>query len=241
MKTINLNSGIWNNYVNEGDFPLNLENDLLNKEIITSFIVDFWRDVMYNLKNDQLVYVLLKIKFNDGSNISLTYMEKLNPSNLDDFIKQSEIGIENKIEECENKTIENLVLIYQIIPDELKADLLKDKPRRRVKKIPAINFSGFNLPVTMDISNWGHEIERTSSNVLIQKYDSQLIYKIDLESVNKNRIEILRRGEVILTFYDERKDNDPMNTFVRTLKFQKHLFKKGKLVNKIVRRKNPFL
>lgn len=192
---------------------------------------------------------LLQVKYQDGTTKSLTYLEKLTPLQIDKMLIQSEIGIENIQSEfdIENtgdgydvKTIDQLIIMYHIIPEDILPEVQKEKPRRKGIKQSTLSFSGFNLSTTMDLSQWGYEIERNEQHILIQKYDSQLIYRVKLLD-NAHNVEILRRGKVVLHFIDQKEEGDPMNTFVRTLKFQKHHFKKGKLILKKISRKTPFL
>ena len=97
-------------------FKINFDQVLLTKALIKQFLELFWKKVMADLSDDQIVCVLLKIQFNNGQFSSLGSMQKIFKFDLIKLFQLYIDLIEIKSNEYKTTNIQNLIIVYSIVP-----------------------------------------------------------------------------------------------------------------------------
>jgi len=81
----------------------------------------------------------------------------------------------------------HIVFTYKII-DNNNNIIKSNKINRSItlkETINTINFKGYNLPTTMDYLKWGHIISESNDFAIVKKYNSNSIYHININILEK--------------------------------------------------------
>ena len=226
----------------------NLENNILTKNDISLSLNSFWKDVVSKLDNKQNILIIFKIRdsayqYKSISNVSLN--TKSNKDLL--WLKNAYIEYwELKNEEYQNIEISSIIYYYKILSDKINNEVNTSKIKelkkvKLIKKINKFNLLGYNLPSTMDITEWGNiHFYRNYTKAIVFKLNSKIEYHVSLYSTYQV-IELKIDDKLLLTFTDYIKDVNNLSSFERKINNQRYIFEEGILTYKEILRKVPFL
>lgn len=244
---ININKNEYNKWLN---YSVELKNKILRKSDIDRSLKNFWKDIMLNLDNDIIVLIQFKIKNNLGEYKSISYVQSVdnNNNNLNELIEIFNEFWSLKLEEYHMIIISSIIYNYKIIYSEKNLNeninnISKISSHKKIKqdKQPTFNFGGFNLPNTMDITEWGvSHIYNNYINAIVYKNNSKCEYHITLYERSQD-VEMKIGNKIILKFTDSMNDNTNLKSFTRKIKNQIYIFENGILILKKIKRETSYL
>lgn len=169
MKTINfgssslhtltnpsLNVGTWHNY------KISMPNIIqLNNLLISKVFNIFWADVMNKITSDNKIMILFRIKWSDGSIVTLGKALTVGPKSLDISINYIEGWFNLKDDHYHTNTVNTIIISYHIIPDKKKGAVITKMPQipQDTTTVKFRKGSLYNkLPKSYDFRTWGHII-----------------------------------------------------------------------------------
>lgn len=255
MNTNITNNNIKTNISKWMDYHYPLENNIITKDSIKKALNKLYLDKILYLDIDQSILILFKVRIKNGPfrNISnLQKVTKLEFYNLIDiFIEYWNI----KSSEYNEYPLIEIVFTYYIVPTKLDLEiknstrelkLQQNKDKNKSLKLESglfdtINFGGYSLPCTMDITEWGDcDFYNDYTEAIIYKKQSKGIYYIKLHN-NYLEVELKIENKSILFFKDTLLDINCLSTFKREIKEQTYEFLNGKLKTKSKNYKTQFI
>jgi len=217
---------------------LTLNCTLLNSTSLRGFLNTFWKKVMNKLEKHQVVYVLLKVKFDDDSYATYSKLQSVNNSMFEDLFEILLGFLDSKAENYSNKVITHVIFQYHIcspLSKDIRTNLSKSDI---LKKVPLFNFVGYNLPVTTALKLWGILSNKTDNTYSIIKKGSNLNYTVE-RNLNQHNVKVSTiKGHLLFEFTDIFGNN--LTSFTRILKNQEYIFKNGETIVKKNCEKNRF-
>jgi hypothetical protein len=223
------NNNFWSNYSIESKITL-------NNLALKLYLKDFWNNVMVPLKDNQKVYIFLKVRFDDNTYASLSHLQTVNKNMFKDLLDIFKGFLDFKAEEYSSKTLTNVIFQYHIFKD----NSIKTKLTKSIKltKLNSFNFSGYNLPLTTELNKWGL-ILPDEKITIISKKGSQLTYYVVKDNL-KHVVQLKNNNNnILLEFTDILGSNS--TSFTRIFKNQEFIYKDGKLLLKKLTRKTQFI
>jgi len=226
----------WINYLTKSNF------NLLNDYSIEFALRDFWEIIMEKLPEGKFIYFLLRIKYEDNDYKTLSIIQKVNKNDFDKIFRIYTKDLNYKSEDYQTDPLEKIMVTYKIISDDkLESKESKISGSKKYKKdIGTFKFWGYNLPNTMDFTQWGKIILSTDDVTIIKKYNSSDIFNIT-KNKDYNFIQLKDKDLLIFEFYDYFNDSKNLNTFTRIINDQEYNFIDGELITKIIKRKTKFI
>ena len=216
---------------------LSLDCTILNNISLPSYLSKFWKTVMILLENHQVVYILLKVRFDDDSYATFSKLQQVNKTMFDDLLEVLQGFLDSKAENYSNKVITNVIFQYHICYNKnIRTNLSKSD---KVKKVPLFNFVGYNLPITTDLKLWGVLSNKTDNIYSIIKKGSNLNYSVHREDQIQTVKVSTIKGKLLFEFKDIFGINP--SSFTRILKNQEFIFLNGVLKLKKLIRKTEFI
>ena len=205
-------------------------------------LTKFWSEVsLEELSNDtQLIYIIFKVKFNDGSTASISNLQKVNKTQLQEVLETFLRCLDSKSENYSDKIYKEIIFTYHVLNDvENAKKTSRISNKYETRKINKFNFSGYNFPVTTDYSKWGLIVKEESNFILIKKFSSILpyFYEITLHG-DKQEVKVMDGNKVLYQFIDYFGENSI--SFTRKIGLDEYLFKNGELLLKQKSRKVSF-
>jgi hypothetical protein len=188
----------------------------------------FWFNVMRKLDLNTTVGVLLKVEFNDGSIKTLSYLQKVNKTDFNDLSDILCDYVNLRSEDYNSKIIIKVVFQYIILGEAIKTEIVKSKQMNNL--IPTFSFSGFNLPLTTDLTKWGEIISNKNGKVLIMfNEETEIVIDVKISS-NKQTYKFMIEDKILLTIVDTYGNNS--TSFTRTVNDKKLIIENGIIVFK---------
>jgi hypothetical protein len=253
-----------NKYPNYGtwkDYDYNLNNSIITDDSIKNSLSHFQKDKLSKLSKDQNILTMFKVKYDTGTYRSISRLQKIK---LREYKELTNIFIEywsNKKEEYHLSPVLDIVYSYKILPLEeasplstsistststsTSTDTQSPEVQNRhliYRNTQNFKFHGYNLPATMDFTQWGKIIHESDSLsfYIIDKKDSQALYLISVYD-NYITVELKLKNKTLLSFTDTMLDKENLSTFKRTLKNQEYYFKDGELQLRKLKLETKFL
>lgn len=237
------------------DYKYSLENNLLSNESIKKALILFYNEVILYLEKDQNLLIFFKIRIKNGPFRNISHLQKINKlefKNLTDiFIEYWNI----KSSDYNQYPIIEIIFTYFIIPINLDLEIKDTTKDLKLKNynyknkslrlesglLDTINFGGYNLPCSMDITLWGRcDFYNDYKEAIVYKTQSKGIFYIKLYD-NYLEAELKINDKTILNFKDTLLDINNLGTFHREIKEQKYEFINGKLKTKSKQYKTKFI
>jgi len=257
MTTNIQNNNIKTNFSKWMDYYYPLENCIITKESIQKALNKFYLDKILNLDKDQSILIFFKVRIKNGPFRNISNLQKVNKLEfynlIDIFIEYWNI----KSSEYNEYPLIEIVFTYYILPTNL--DLEIKNSTRELKKqkttykdknkslkletglLDTINFGGYSLPGTMDITEWGHcDFYNNYTEAIVYKKQSKGIYYIKLHN-NYLEVDLKIDNKSILYFKDTLLDINCLGTFKREIKEQTYEFLNGKLKTKSKKYKTQYI
>lgn len=142
------------------------------RENLQGYIVDFWKKVMSKYNPDQVVGVLIKLKFSDGSIKTLGPLQRVNKKGMKELIETLKLHLNLRADDYFSESIEKIEFQYVLLKN---AQTSLNKPQKR--EIKQYRSGSFNLPLTTDLSKWGNIIEQNEGVTVLEnsKYPGVII------------------------------------------------------------------
>jgi hypothetical protein len=196
-----------------------------------------------------LILIQYKIKLGNNVYRSISYLQTVKFSDLDDLIEIFTEFWNLRDEDYISLNPTNIVYTYKFIKST--SDILVDgsentfrtklnKHKSIKKKISSIKFKGFNLPCTMDFSQWGKITNITETSIIIKKLNSKFNYHISIFDDYFN-VALKLKDKSILEFTDTIIEKGKLNSFVRKVKNQEYIFIDGNLIVKKIQKETKFI
>jgi len=136
------------------DYNYKLDNQILTERYISDALFSLFENLSYSIKDNSLILIQFKIKFEDTQYRSISYLQSITINDLDElndiFIEFWKLRDEDYI----SLNPSHIIFTYKIINNDLLTETKSKLNRsRRVNIVPSFNFKGFNLPKTMDYLN----------------------------------------------------------------------------------------
>ena len=115
-----------NKNINKFWLELSIECNILNNKSLKTYLSKFWRSVMKKLDKGQVVYVLLKVKFDDNTFATYSKLQSVNKTMFDDLLDTLQGFLDSKAENYSNKVITNVIFQYHICSPSNKITFFVD-------------------------------------------------------------------------------------------------------------------
>lgn len=230
------------------DYYYKLDNNLLFEEHIISALTSLFNKLdnpsLFPLKrwSDSIIIIQFKIKFDSNQFRSVSYLQIVKLTEFKDLL---EIFIEFwniRDQDYMSLNPSHIVFTYKIISKD--NEIIKTSKLNRSKLIKdetkTFNFKGYNLPSTMDFSNWGTLIFESDTFAQIKKLNSNSVYNINILD-KELKVNLKVKDKSILEFTDKILEKGKLNSFIRTIKNQEYIFIDGSLVIKKIKKATNFL
>lgn len=188
-------------------FHYQLNGILLDTLSIRTALNKLWSTRFIALDPQIIIYIIFKVKFDDGSYSSFSYLQKVTVSDLETLTREFIISNELKSENYHDKIASTIIFTYHIFDlddsKNIEPKIISKKPRT-----PLHNLRGFNLPANTLYSTWGIKIMEDENQLIINKKGSRLVinYVINKhEDINKISVVIdLRNGKSLISVINDR-------------------------------------
>ena len=235
MNIITKQQNNWQNY------SYKIENLILTNKHIISALSDFNLKVVKDLSPEIDIFIMFKIKIDKGPYRNISILHRIN---LSEFKTLEEIFIENwslKSSEYEVYKISNIHFTYFIIKENNLIDktyqskelLQKSDKNKSILlengTLDSINFGGYKLPNTMDITKWGKcDFYNEYSEAVVYKNNSKGIFYIKLyDYYLEANLKI--NDKIILSYTDTLNDGVNLGSFTRKIKDHNYVYENNKL------------
>ena len=95
MKTNIIRGSYWNHY--EATLPVNDSIAFIFAQFkLEKTLKQFWDEVVSEMKNDQLFSIILKLHFDDGSIVSISFLQIVDSTQFDELLEVFKFYIDKK-------------------------------------------------------------------------------------------------------------------------------------------------
>jgi hypothetical protein len=214
---------IWKNFHWDIIGPiLNFDEDIVNPSL-TAFYQNIIKPLLEDnsiLDNDILI-IQLKIETKKNYR-SISMIQRLNIKNFNELYDiflgfwNSSYGEYYKLNE-----LDSIIYYYKIINQtyDIKPKVVRyeDSKLNRIKPYTHI-ISDINVPMTMDLYQWGNLIFDSESNIaIIQKFSSNIRYFVDIEDKYHNVKILINNDNILFKFRDTILSKNDLYHFKREL------------------------
>jgi hypothetical protein len=138
--------------------------------------------------------------------------------------------------------VDSIIYTYKILDPDKNNNVIKVSKLNRsnsIKNNPIFQFKGYNLPLTMDITSWGHiYFNDNYTNAIIIKPNSTYFIKL-YDSYSE--VELKFNNITVLKFKDIMNNKSDLSTFTRIIENQEYIFINGELIIKKIIKKVDYL
>jgi hypothetical protein len=193
---------------------------------------------MSDLPKFQLAYVIMKVRFSDGTVASISKMQTVNNSMLNELLDIFIFFSNLKSEDYNAKSITHIILQYHINNSINRNIKPKLSNKISVLKTPKFSFLGYKLPLTTDLTKWGLVLSDINNKLLIEKESTRFTYHITKETL-KHIVKVYFNDKIILNFEDFL--GSSFINFERVVGNHFYKIRNGEVVLKKLVRKTKFL
>ena len=234
-----LTPDVWNNY------ELPIKNKIFTIQLLSYYLSKFWKDIMEKIDNKYII-ILLRVQYLDDTISTLGNLQKINVKNYNELYEIFKDLINWKGENYKIREIKNIFFSYKIIPEDKliinKSKLVTDEKLKITNKL-IYNFTGWNLPNTIDYKLWGNILYYISNKIIhVNDFSNKYLYKIYIKK-DHNEIHLLnlKTNNLIIKFYDYPMDVNNLSIFRRIINNHIYYYKDNKLILKTLNRETSFL
>nr|AWA82154.1 hypothetical protein [Cantharellus cibarius] len=132
-----------------------------------------------------------------------------------------------KTEEYHLVAIQKVIFTYKIVHSKFPSRLSPV-----VKPKPSFSFKGYDIPNTMDLTQWGeYKFSPNYHSAIIKKYKSKAYYSVVLKD-REQLVELKINDKILLSFIDKMSNNNDLSSFTRELHEHTYIFREGNLILK---------
>jgi len=245
MRNLSTNTQTSTNfYLKWIEYKILLANKLITNSVIRNTFIQFWNEkIKGNLQTNQFVIIQLKAQLSDGTYRTLSNAQIVKLTDFISVLESFYIFWEIKGEEYYLTEIDSIIFSYKFIPlqssiNESKISLPKEI---KTKNKPTFKFIGYNLPSTMDLTEWGtYHFTNDYTKATVYKSNSKASYHIFLYK-NYQIVELKYKDALLLKFTDIMTDHNNLSSFIRKFDTQEYIFENSKIIVKKIERKSVFL
>lgn len=218
---------MWKNYT------YNTKNIFLRIDILKS-LNNLFNDHLKDLEDDQVFLIMFKLKTVDNLIYNISKLQIITKKDLVDLKAIILEYWELKSEEYNDLQFSSIIYDYKILDQnnksKIKTKLNKIKPKFNSD---FIKNSGYRLPRTMDIYDWGNvQIFNEDKEAIVYKFKSKFEYHIKFINHSTMETKYKFNNKLLFTFTDELKDKNNLGTFTRKLDNYEYHFENGNLLLK---------
>ena len=211
-------------------FNLKLDDQIFTDETINDHLDNFWKNIN-NLDSNHKIFILLKVKFSDGSYKTLNNLIISNSNDL--YIIKQILTTKSKLkmESYMPLTISELILNYKIMLD-IDNNIKTNINSLTIKKDPVtFSFKGITLPLSNNLDDWDDFMIKRDLYFNVKSFikDDETISDV---TIFKNKVKIL-------SFKDVQSNNNSF--FIRYLDDQIYIIENNKIIFKANKRKTGFI
>lgn len=189
-----------------------INNRVFTTNLLIKFFTEFWNNVSDQFNNNNHMFILFKIKYNNGEFSSIGKVQRINITDLNWYIDFIIEQMKFKSEYYNETPITEFIFSYGF-----KSEKIANKTIKMFEYNQEIK--GLKIPISMTSSDFGTIIKTINSIFFIQ---NELGQTISIEQVNKNKlVTIASKGKVLISFEDKFIEE---NKFVRIINNKKYYF-----------------
>lgn len=219
LKNPPLNVGTWHNY------KISMPNIIqLNNLLISKIFNIFWAEVMNKITSDIKIMILFRIKWSDGSIVTLGKSLTVNNNSMESCINYIEGLFNLKDDHYHTNYVNGIIISYHIIPSDAIVTVTEvpiKSPTETPTELPlsSVKFTKpskyNNIPNSFKFKQWGITINTT---LLGQKWVHTIVrgkytYIVTVLSESLHNVKVLYNKQELLTFTD----SGNIDAFTRTL------------------------
>jgi DNA polymerase type B, organellar and viral len=152
--------------------------------------------------------IMFRIESDTGIWSTLGQLQKVNKDMKDYFIKYINNILAIKSDEYKQINIKRIAISFGIRKGEI------DTPTEFVPIKDRQNYKHYKLPITMDPLKYGKLIYLVKANSIFVVQLGQLTQAIIKTFKNENQVEIMRDGNLVLTYKDKKIDSNQFERFI---------------------------
>jgi len=211
------------------DIIVKLNNRVFSRKLFTKYFSDFWNNISDQFTNNNHMFILFKIKYNNGEFSSIGKVQRINITDLNWYIDFIIEQMKFKSEYYNETPIVEFIFSYGFKDGKIPNKTIKIFEYNQ-------NIKGIKIPISMIPSDFGTIVKTIKSIFIIQ---NELGQTITLEQIGKNNlISIASKGKVLISFVDKFIEE---NKFVIILDNKKYYFLNNKEIVKVEILKPKFI
>lgn len=208
---------VWN------EFILKVNNKIFTKDLFEKLFNKFWVTIENNFTNVNHMFILLKIKYNNGEFVTIGKLQRLNLNDKDWFFNWILNMMEFKSEYYNETQIESIVFSYGFKKGSAP---IKET---FIENIQFQDYKNNKLPISYNPEDYGkltikNHFENYVQFILQNKVGNLINFK---QFKKYNEVSIFNKGDIMVTYKDEIISN---NKFLRIIDNKKFLFENNKQI-----------
>jgi|SRR5882672_552883 len=238
-----MNTKLTNLKLRWNDFYYDLNNQLLTKNLLNLALTALFNERLSTEKLDHFLIIIFKVKMENESIRSISFSQTIPLNRFKELLFIFFEYWNIRSEDYHTFYIKSIFFTYAIgsVGGEIKGPKII-KAIKPLQKEMSFKFSGFNLPNTMDITEWGSvEFYDDYKKAIVLKSNSVSRYEV---SIFHNYLEVtLKSGNMtIISWTDTMRDGTNLTSFSRLInKKQEYIFENGVVIVKKIKRLTQFL
>uniref|UniRef100_UPI0031F3CDA6 hypothetical protein n=1 Tax=Russula emetica TaxID=152958 RepID=UPI0031F3CDA6 len=218
------------------DLVFNINNKVFSKNLFENLFSQFWIKVENEFTENNHMFILMKIKYNNGEFSSIGKVQRINKSDFSWYIDFIIENMKFKSEYYNETQMDTIIFSYGF-----KEGKIKNKQNlgfnRSLQK-----FKNFNLPISMNPMDFGRLINQYKIEngivYILQNENEQTITFNKFE--NHNEVEFFKSGIRLVKFKDIF-INSSENKFMRVIDNKSFYFKNGEQILFLSEMKTKFI
>jgi len=211
-----VSKNVWN------EFILKVNNKIFTKDLFEKLFNKFWLRIEENFTNVNHMFILLKIKYNNGEIVSIGKLQRLNLRDKQWYIDFIIENMKFKSEYYNETQIVSFIFSYGFKDGKIKnKEIILNN-----SEINSMEHNKLNIPISMNPLDYGKivKIIETSNGeiIFVQNIFDQIVIISKFNGFNE--VEISKSGKTLIKFRDELISE---NKFERIIDNKKYLFENG--------------
>lgn len=195
----------------------NVDNKIFSKSLFERIFSKFWKEIENKFTENNHIFILFKIKYNNGEFVSISKVQYLTINDKDWYIDWIINNMEFKSEYYNETQIDSIIFSYGFKKGQIenKNSIESDLTFQK--------YNNHNLVISFNPLDFGKILTVSKLNnetLYILQDKDDLIIKI-LSSENQNSIEIFKNAYLIIKFTDLKLSE---NKFIRIIDNKKYYF-----------------
>jgi hypothetical protein len=198
------------------DVIFKLNNRVFSKNLVEKYFNEFWNNVSDQFNNNNHMFILFKIKYNNGEYSSIGKIQRINITDLNWYIDFIIANMEFKSEYYNETPITEFIISYGFKNGKI--------PNKTINTFEYNQkFKGLKIPISMNPSDFGTIVKRIKTDKsIVFIIQNELGQTITLEQIGSNNIvTISKSGKNLIELKDI---SIADNKFIRTIGNKKYFF-----------------